>query len=370
VLSLRLDADLRITAANALARRVLPEGAIGRPLAESVMDFGATVDVPALVVRDGNVHLLTLKTAAGLPESFYFRFFAVDDGVGEEGGSATLALGGLDFAEQLRLRGEVLTLNRDLNNLTRQLHVANGELRDLNELKNQFLGMAAHDLRKPVGVIMTYGEFVLEEAGAALTGEQRGFLRTCIDAAAGMKLLIDDFLDVSVIESGRLRLDRAPATVAGILATAGEFGAVLARKKKITLVLEPPEPGLHLQADAPKLQQVLLNLIGNAVEHSVAGQRVWLSVQRDANELVFAVRDEGAGIAPADQQRLFAPFERAGTKKTAGERSTGLGLAISRKIVEAHGGRIWVESTPGQGANFRFALPAGDDKETVKDVKR
>lgn len=129
--------------------------------------------------------MLTLSTAKGLPETFYFRFFPVAD--------ATLALSSLDFTEQSRLRDEVLALNRDLNNLARQLQQANGELRELNELKNQSLGMAAHDLRKPVGLIMTYSEFVLDEASDSLSTEHQGFLRTCMDAAAGMKYLIVPF---------------------------------------------------------------------------------------------------------------------------------------------------------------------------------
>jgi signal transduction histidine kinase len=285
-----------------------------------------------------------------LPESFHFRFFALPEG--------TMALGSLDFPEQERLRTEVLELNRDLNNLTRQLHQANAELRELNEVKNQFLGMAAHDLRKPIGVIMTYTEFVLDEAGEKLSAPHREFLRTSLDAATGMKRLIDYFLDVSVIESGKLRLDLAPATVQEILAGAEPIARLVAAKKKISLLVESADGKRRLPADVSKLQQVLLNLIGNAVEHSVPGQRVWLSSRWDGQNLVFAVRDEGPGIAPEDQARLFTAFARAGTRKTAGERSVGLGLAIARLIIEAHGGCIWLESIPGQGAAFLFSLPA------------
>jgi len=112
-----------------------------------------------------------------------------------------------------------------------------------------------------------------------------------------------------------------------------------------------------LQVDAAKFQQVWLNLLGNAIEHSQPGQRVWLSSHWEDRSLHFAVRDEGPGLKPEAQSRLFQPFVQAGTRKTAGERSVGLGLLITRKIVEAHGGRLWVESIPGEGATFRFALP-------------
>jgi signal transduction histidine kinase len=349
VLALYLDANHCVAGANAQARQMLRGEALGRPLAEQIVDFTGSLDLPSLISQGGAVHRLTLNTVSGMPETLGFRFFPLPDGA--------LALGSLDLQEQQKLRNEALGLNRELNNLTRQLHQANAELRELNELKNRFIGMAAHDLRKPVGVIMTYSEFVLDEAGDRLGEEQRAFLRTSLTAAAGMKKLIDNFLDVSVIESGQLRLERSRTDAAQILAGALPLVRLVAARKKVELLTEAGADGRPLSVDAAKLQQVLVNLVGNAVEHSQAGQRVWLAARRDDTQLVCSVRDEGPGIAPEDQKRLFAPFARAGTRKTAGERSVGLGLAIARLVVEAHGGRIWVESTPGAGATFLFALP-------------
>ena len=356
VLALSLDVQQRVVAANTHARRVLGGNVVGWPFGELVVDFTPMPDLRAPGVTSEASHLLSMNTAAGVPESFQFRFFPLADG--------WIALGSLDVQEQERLRTGVLALNRDLNNLTRQLHQANAELRELNEVKNKFLGMAAHDLRKPVGVIMTYTEFVLDEAGGNLSAQHRDFLRTSLDAAARMKRLIDDFLDVSVIESGKLRLDLAPATVPEIQAGAVPIARLLAAKKKISLLVEPADDTRRITVDVSKLQQVLLNLIGNAIEHSVPGQRVWLSARWDDQNLVFAVRDEGPGIAPEDQARLFTAFGRAGTRKTGGERSVGLGLAIARTVVEAHGGRIWVESIPGQGAIFLFSLPTQNQEQT------
>jgi signal transduction histidine kinase len=349
VLALELDAGHCVVDANAQARLVLRPGAFGRPLAEQLVDFTQAVDLSLLISQPGTVHQLTLSTASGMPETLGFRFFPLTTG--------TLVLGSLDFLEQLSLRNEVLGLNRELNNLTRQLHQANAELRELNELKNQFIGMAAHDLRRPVGVIMTYSEFVLDEAGAGLDDEQRGFLRANLAAAAGMKRLIDNFLDVSVIESGHLRLERSLTTVAEILAGTLPLIRPSAVRKKIELIIEAKDDKLPLSVDAARIQQALVNLLSNAIEHSKAGQRIWLAAFRERDDQCFAVRDEGPGIAPEDQKRLFAPFARAGTRKTAGERSTGLGLAIARQAVEAHGGRLRVESEPGCGATFIFVLP-------------
>ncbi len=350
VLALRLDANQRVTAANAQARQILRSGAVGRPLAEQIVDFTHSFELSALINQGSTaVHRLTLSTASGMPETLCFRFFPLPDG--------TLALGSLDLQEQQQLRDEVLGLNRELNDLSRLLHQANAELRELNQVKNRFIGMAAHDLRKPVGVIMTYSEFVLDEAGDRLDDEQRGFLRTSLAAAVGMKRLIDNFLDVSVIESGQLRVERSRTDVGQIVEGVLPLVRLLAARKKIELHTEAGDDNRPLLVDVAKLQQVLGNLLGNAIEHSKPGQRVWLTAHRDDAELVFSVRDQGPGIAPEDQTKLFAPFARAGTRKTAGERSVGLGLAIARLVVAAHGGRLWVESVPGLGSTFFVSLP-------------
>ncbi len=354
VLALCLDASLCVVDANAQALQVLCPGALGRPLAEQLVDFNHELDLPSLVSQPG-VHRLSLSTASGLPETLGFRFFPLQAG--------TLVLASLDFQEQLNLCNQALELNQELNNLTRQLHQANAELRELNELKNRFIGMAAHDLRQPVGVVMIYSELLLNDDGGHLAEEQRGFLRASLAAAIGMKRLIDNFLDVSVIESGHLWLERSRTTVAAILDGALPLVRPSTVRKQIGLIIQAENDPQPVFVDGAKIQQVLINLLGNAIEHSQAGQRIWLSASRKEDELCFTVRDEGPGIAPEDQQRLFAPFIRAGTRKTAGERSTGLGLAIARQVVEAHGGRLWVESKPGQGASFVVTLPVGEMKK-------
>ena len=353
VLALRLDAGHGVTEANAQARQLLRSELLGRPFADQIVGFTRPADVPALLRQEGVVHPLTLATAAGLPETVGFRFFPVRGG--------TLALGSPDFQEQQALRNQMLSLNRELNNLTRQLQQANAELKELNQLKDRFLGMAAHDLRKPIGIIMTYLDLVLDKAGPQFSAEHREFLRTSLQAATGMKELIDGFLDLAVMESGHLRLEVAPTTAGQLLTDAEAIARPLAERKKISLLVEPGDGTRRLPVDGPKLQQVLLNLIGNAVEHSRPGQRVWLGARWEEQSVVVAVRDEGPGLAPEDQARLFTAFGRAGPKKTAGKRSTGLGLAIARLIVEAHGGRIWVESQPGKGATFFCTVPAVND---------
>lgn len=350
VLALRLSADWKILAANAYARRVLGPEIQERAFSEIVLGSESQPPLHALLEEQGKLHMLGLQTASGVPESYHFRFFSAEEG--------TIALGSLDALEQEKLRAEMLDLNREVNNLARQLHQANAELRQLNQLKNQFLGMVAHDLSRPVGVILMYAQFLKDETANRLSAEQRGFLDCCLRSAADLQKLIDDFLDVSMIEAGKLRLNLVPTSPANLLASIAEGSQLLASKKGVTLLTSATPEKRSVLMDVAKMQQVLLNLIANAAEHSAPGQNVWVSAAWEPKALLVSVRDEGPGVAPEDQERLFAPFERLASRKGTGERHAGLGLAIVRMIVEAHGGTIRVESTLGHGATFLISLPA------------
>ncbi len=356
VLALTLDQDMRVMECNAYARRILPMAQLGLPFADWLVDFTAhDLQYADLLASTEAPTRLSLNTATRVPETFLFHFFPLPEG--------HLALGSPDIAEQRRLGETVLILNRELNNLTRQLHQANAELNDLNQLKNTFLGMAAHDLRKPIGAILAYVQFVLDEA--ELGAEHREFLAISRAAAADMKRLVDNFLDLAVIEANQLRLDLAPARAADILEAALVLLRPLAQRKAVTLLADASQAGGDMRLDAAKLQQVLLNLAGNAIEHSQSGQQVTITLRRtptpDGCELRCEVRDAGAGIGAAAQAQLFEAFAHTDSRKTGGERATGLGLAIARRIIEAHGGRIGVDSAPGQGACFWFTLPVPRD---------
>ena len=352
VLVLALDQGMLVTECNAYARRILPMEQLGRPFTDWLVAFTTRELTCADLLAGTEVPArLSLNTAARVPETFLFHFFPVPDG--------HLALGSPDIAAQRRLGESVLGLNRELSNLTRQLHQANAELNELNQLKNTFLGMAAHDLRKPIGAILAYVQFVLDEA--ELGAEHREFLAISRAAAADMKRLVDNFLDLAVIEANQLRLDLVNARAADILDAAMVLLRPLAQRKEVSLVADASLAGGDMRLDAAKLQQVLLNLARNAVEHSQVGQQVTITLRRapkaQGEELRCEVRDEGAGIDAAAQAHLFEAFAQAGSRKTSGERATGLGLSIARRIVEAHGGRIGVDSVPGQGGCFWFTVP-------------
>ena len=254
---------------------------------------------------------------------------------------------------------EISRLNNELVSMQRELARQNAELNRLNDLKNQFLGMAAHDLRNPLQGILTYSDFLLDELAGILNADQVEFLHVIHSQSQYMAHLVDDLLDVAAIESGQLQLDLQPVELVQLAQTNLARNQLIAGRKGITLHLQAmPVPGLLL--DAAKIEQVLDNLVTNAIKFSPSGSRVEVSIQPVGAEIQISVRDQGPGIPPAEMAALFKPFHRTSVKSTAGEKSTGLGLVIVKRIVEGHGGRIQVESQPGQGSTFRVTLPLPD----------
>lgn len=256
------------------------------------------------------------------------------------------------------LYNQLTSLNNELANAQRELVKQNIELERLNKLKTQFLGMAAHDLRNPIGIILSFSGFLREDAAAALNAEQLEFLSTIESSSEFMLSLIDDFLDVTAIESGNLRLDRRPSDPRGLIEHNVSLNAVLAQKKQIKVALHIEGVLPMLSLDRGKIEQVLNNLISNAVKFSQPGTEVAVSAAAESGGVLITVRDQGPGIPESERSKLFKPFGKTSVRSTAGESSTGLGLAIVRKIVEGHGGVIWVESEVGAGSVFQFTLPA------------
>ncbi len=252
---------------------------------------------------------------------------------------------------------ELSRLNNDMANLQRELAKKNAELEQLNQQKNRLLGMAAHDLRNPLGVISTYAEFLETEAAAVLNEEQREFVTTIKETSEFMLRLVTDLLDVTAIEAGQLNLDCQPADLAHLIQHNVTLNRVLAAKKAIAVEFDPPALRPKPAFDAGKIEQVLNNLIGNAVKFSHRGTRVRVSLAGTDEFATVSVADQGQGIPAADLPKLFKPFGTASVRATGGEPSTGLGLAIARRIIEGHGGRLWVESEVGRGSTFFFTLP-------------
>ncbi|MBC8227928.1 HAMP domain-containing histidine kinase [bacterium] len=257
------------------------------------------------------------------------------------------------------LYDEISRLNNELVTMQRELAKKNVELERLNQHKDQFLGMAAHDLRTPLAVILSYSEFLLDEAVDRLNEEHLEFLSIIHSSSEFMLQLVNELLDVATIESGKLQLNYQPTDLVDLLERNVALNRVLAKKKQIRLSIHYAEQLPEMMVDAAKIEQVLNNLIANAIKYSYLDSTVEIRAARHGNRAVISVKDEGQGIPAAELENLFELFGKTSIRTTGGEKITGLGLAIAPKIVHEHQGEIWLESQQGIGTTFYVSLPYG-----------
>lgn len=244
-----------------------------------------------------------------------------------------------------------------LEEVSAELIAKNAELAQLVEQKNRFLGIAAHDLRNPLGVILGYTDLMLTGDAGSINEEQAEILAVVNSSVEFMLGLINDLLDFSMIQAGALRLDLRPTDLTAVVRKNIAHSRVIAEKKHITISLREDARFEPMVLDRRKIEQVLNNLISNAIKFSHPHTRVEVRLSRRDEHAIISVRDQGVGIPRSEMDELFRPFQKTSARSTAGERSTGLGLMIVRNIVEGHKGRIWVESEVGKGSTFHVELP-------------
>ncbi len=262
---------------------------------------------------------------------------------------------------------ELSRLNNELATTQRELAKKNAELERLNDVKNQFLGMAAHDLRNPLSVILSYSGFLLEESATVLEADQLDFLKIIQSSSEFMLELVNNLLDISKIENGKLELDLSVVDLLGLVRMNVARNRILAEKKRIQILLRHDEPIPELILDGHKIEQVLNNLIGNAIKFSPPGTSIEVHLAYAQEEARISVRDHGPGINSGDLERIFLPFTQAAARSTMGEQGAGLGLAIVKRIVQGHGGRIWIESAEGSGSAFYVSLPGNAFAPPVRE---
>lgn len=255
---------------------------------------------------------------------------------------------------------ELSRVNNDLVNIQRELAKKNHELEALNKLKNQFLGMAAHDLRNPLGVIMNLSEFILEEK-EKLSEEAVSFLEKIDSLSKFMLNMVTELLDISSIESGQMNLNKTRFDLVQLVRDAVTLNKSLAEKKNIFINFVSSEESLPLYADLNKIDQVITNLLTNAVKYSYQNTTTVVAIMKDLKKARLVVKDQGQGIPSNEIIKLFKPFAKTSVKSTGGEKSTGLGLMIVKKIVDGHGGTITVESEVGAGTTFTVELPLAEE---------
>ena len=246
----------------------------------------------------------------------------------------------------------------ELRRTRRKLSDQNQELTQLNAQKNQFIGMAAHDLRNPLQVIEGYSKLLLNGVAGEINPMQSKALDAVTKNCNFMLHLINDLLEISSLESGEVQLSLHSVDIGKLVEKNVSLNRLLAEAKKIRLDFEASGEMPVVQADEFRIEQVCNNLISNAIKFSHSGTTVHVRLERLDGAVRLSVQDEGQGIPAQELEKLFQPFATSSVKGTAGEASTGLGLYIVKRIVEAHGGSVTVDSTPGVGSTFSLTLPA------------
>jgi len=352
VFVMHLDRQGTILSVNSYAENLVGMGIIQKKanLFDVVVNFGHVPSLAELFALNDKPRLLNISTKSGLPQSLYFKFFPLQDDF--------LMIGQQNSEEVENLRGNLVSAVNDANNLSRELQKKNAQLTRLNALKNQFMGMAAHDLRNPLAIILGYSEFLFVDPDNVLSDKSASLMLKIKNSSQFMLNLLNDLLDVSKIESGNLVLRLELTDIQPLVQSYIELNQVLASNKKIELRYHRSNDLPQVNIDPPKIEQVFNNLLSNAVKYSWCETVVNVEIVHRDTQVIVSVCDQGQGIPSEELQRIFQPFQTVAAKGTAGEKSTGLGLMIAQKIVTAHGGEIWAESSVGKGATFFFSLPA------------
>jgi len=244
------------------------------------------------------------------------------------------------------LRRSYAELERKVEERTQQLAVANRH-------KSEFLANMSHELRTPLNAIIGFSEALREKMFGELNAKQEEYLNDIHASGRHLLSLINDILDLSKIEAGRMELDVASFPARGALESTLSLVRERAQRKDIRLSLDVDPAVGEVRADERKLKQILLNLLSNAIKFTPEGGRIAVAARVNGAGLEVAVTDSGIGISPEEQEAVFEEFRQVGPRAEG----TGLGLALTRRFVELHGGRIRLESSPQQGSTFTFTLP-------------
>ncbi len=265
-----------------------------------------------------------------------------------------------DFTLRLEIpnRDELGTLAANVNRMNDELRRLYGDLEAASRHKSEFLATMSHELRTPLNAIIGFSEVLHERMFGELNERQAEYVQDVLDAGRHLLALINDVLDLSKVEAGRMELELSDVSLVDTLKTGLTMHAERASRAGIALGLDASPEEIRVRADERKLRQVVFNLVSNAVKFTPRDGRVNVSAHVRDGVVEVAVGDTGPGIAADEAESIFEVF-RQGRNGSAAARpeGTGLGLPLARRFVELHGGRLWVESVPGRGSTFRFTLP-------------
>jgi signal transduction histidine kinase len=288
-----------------------------------------------------------------------------EDGLGEVRAAPVVSM----LAED---RATLADLNRELVHSNRRLREANEEIREADRLKSEFVATVSHELRTPLNTIIGFAKFILNGGAGPLTDMQRTDLSAIFSSGQHLLDLVNDILDLSKIEAGKITLKKELLDFHEIAVGIMSSAIALVEDKPIELD-EDIAPGLPpIYADRQRVRQIILNLVSNAVKFTEKGQVILRAEPISENGksyVLCAVKDTGIGICEEDIPTVFEAFRQVDSSSARRAQGTGLGLPISRRLAEMHGGRMWVESEEGIGSTFYFTLPlVGDNAPSEGDM--
>ena len=257
----------------------------------------------------------------------------------------------LKEAETQKKRGE------ELEKALKQVEELNDDLKKMNEEKNTFMALVAHDLKNPLNAVLGYAQLVKMNPGNFSDEEFKEMFNDIEISARIMTELITNYLEFTTIEAGKVELDMREADIAKACKYVIDSFGSRAKAKDIYVEFEGPPGEVLIKADKNALTQILDNLVSNAIKFSPAGRVVKVSIEEIDGIVRCTIKDEGPGVSEEDMSKLFKKFSKLSAKPTAGESSTGLGLSITKKLTEDMNGRVWCESSDGKGASFILEFP-------------
>lgn len=249
------------------------------------------------------------------------------------------------------------TLQQRIDVATKALRSSNAQLKHLDEVKDEFMSMASHQLRTPLTSIKGYLSMVLDGDVGKITPQQEKMITEAFNSSERMVHLIADFLNVSRLQTGKFIIEKAPIDFNQLVGREVSNLQVMAKARGLEIALEQPTEPLIVRADATKLREVITNLIDNAIYYSRSGTKITVEVERAGLYLYFKVTDTGIGVPKEEQARLFGKFYRATNARKQRPDGTGVGLYLAKKVITAHSGTVIFHSTEGKGSTFGFRLP-------------
>src|SRR5258708_560575 len=276
-----------------------------------------------------------------------------------------IAAGDFSHPVEVPNRDELGVLAADVNRMSQKLGQLYGQLETANRHKSQFLASMSHELRTPLNAIIGFSQVLQEQLFGELNARQQRYVQHIGGSGRHLLALINDILDLSKVEAGRMELELGPVSLCEVL----ENGVTMLRDRAIRhgieLNLEVDSGIACVEADERKVKQIGFNLLSNAVKFTPDGGQVDVVLHAAGGEPVqISGHATGPGIAPEDHERIFEEFVQVGRGATTPQEGTGLGLSLVKKFVELHDGRIWVESKPGAGSTFTFTLPLSHAEST------